>query len=99
MQLVKQLLDAHLAARDYARAVDFAAKQIGMDRSLQTLLGSTIVNEVNRLYDEGVRDNAAQKLKDAQALIESGLKMQPALAEHYQNDLRQFQQDIRQKIK
>jgi len=99
IQLIQQLFNAYLAARDYKKATDFATKQIALDKSLQTLFGSTLVNEANRLRDVGDRDNDNQKLQDGLNLIDAALKMQPPLADHYQADLRQFQQDITQRMK
>lgn len=99
VQLVKQLLQSLLDARQYTQAVDFAGKQIALDRAMQTLVGPVIRNSAERLYIDAIKNNDSEKMKDALSLIDGALKMQPPLAEQNQTDLRQFQADLQQRTK
>lgn len=96
--LVRQLLDAELAARQYTAATDFAARQIAMDGSMQTLLGPDIRDAAQNLVNDGARTNDPQKLRDALILIDDALRMRPPL-DKYQDDLRQFQQEAQARLK
>ena len=99
VQLVKQLLSSLLAAKEYGQAVDFAGKQIAMDRAMQTIIGPAIRDAAERLYNDAIKNNDAEKMRDALNLIDGALKVQPPLSEQNQTDLRQFQSDLQQRMK
>jgi len=99
VQLVKQLLQSHLAAKQYAQAIDFAGKQIALDRAMQTLVGPVIRDAAENLHNDAIKNNDADKMKDALSLIDAAMKSQPPLDERYQTDLRQFQAELQQKVK
>lgn len=99
VQLVQQFFAALFAARQYDKAAALAGKQITRDRTQQGSIGGMLKDEVNRLFDEGVRDNDPQKLKDGKSLIDAALKMQPPLDERFLSDLRQYQKDIEARLK
>ncbi|HZL36712.1 MAG TPA: HEAT repeat domain-containing protein [Tepidisphaeraceae bacterium] len=93
--LVRQLLQAFFASRQYNQATQFAAKQIAADRAQQTEMGPAILHDgVEPLMNQGVQTRNPQKLRDAQSLIDSALAMDPPLDMKYQDDLRSYRQDI-----
>jgi hypothetical protein len=98
-QLLQQLLQALLSAKDYDRAAAFGAKQIARDPAQQTTIGPRLKQAVNELHDTGLRDRDAQKLKDGVKLADAILKMQPPLAERFQEDVRQLSQDMENGMK
>jgi len=83
-QLVKQLLDAYLGARDYEQATRFAAEQIAANRAYQTILGPTITNEAERLKDP----------ESALRLVTLALKMDPPLDATFAERLRKVQRGL-----
>ena len=85
--LIQQLMNAHLASKDYAAAARFAEEMIRRDQKNQETVGPAIRNEADRLRTD---TNSAGSLQ----LINEALKMDPRLDDVYQRDLRQIRQDI-----
>ena len=85
--LIQQLMNAHLASKDYAAAARFVEEMIRRDRKNQETVGPAIRNEADRLRMD---TNSAGSLQ----LIGEALKMNPPLDEQYLRDLRQIRQEI-----
>ncbi len=82
--LVGQMLDAHLAAKQYRRAADFAAQQLRRPdgrSQFMPLVGSKFLDEVDRLRAAGDAD-------DANAVIDAASVMQPPLEGRYATQLK-----------
>jgi HEAT repeat protein len=86
--LRRQLMDALLKSREYAKAVEFAQQNIATEPSLQQTMGSMLRTEVDRLY-------LTENLVGAQALIDEVKNMKPALDERYLNAIRQIEDNIK----
>jgi tetratricopeptide (TPR) repeat protein len=99
VQLLTQLLDGLLAARDYEKAAAVGAKQIARDPAQQTIVGPRLKNAANTLHDDGIRDSDPKKLNDGIRLTDAILNMQPPIAERWQPEIRQWKADMQQKLK
>jgi HEAT repeat protein len=86
--LIQQLIDALLAARDYTGAVRFAEEMIQRDQKNQDTVGPAIRNEADRLR---MRSDP----KAALQLINEALRMNPALDDRFQRDLKTMRDELR----
>jgi HEAT repeat protein len=86
VQLIQELLDAELSARQYKEATDFGAAQLAIKQEYQKPVGSTIKNEADRLRTV---DRDAAK-----TLIEDALQMTPPLDAPYVSQLQAIEKQL-----
>jgi HEAT repeat protein len=93
-QLSDQLLGALLRAGNYSEAVQFAGERIAADPQELGSMGYLIRTEVERLKDSKRMDD----VRSAAQLIDETDKMQPPLRGPYADTLKQYRQEIRQRL-
>jgi HEAT repeat protein len=86
-ELVGDLLDDYLEARQYSEATAFAAEQIKIAESFQSIVGPRIKNKAARLADESPAD--------ARALVDLALKMNPPLKGSYLDQVQMVQDKLK----
>jgi tetratricopeptide (TPR) repeat protein len=88
--LTTKVVQARLAAGQYALAASFAQSAIARQKEAAQEVGRVIKNEADRLRNLATPAD----YRSANALIEAALKMNPPLDPRHQNDLKQIRSDI-----
>lgn len=89
--LTAQLLQSHLQARRYDRAIAFAAESIRENEQKQFIMGLEIRKEIDRLRATG-------EFESALSLIEAARNMRPPLAQQYLDQISELEADIRRQL-
>jgi HEAT repeat protein len=89
--LTAQLLQSYLQARRFDAAVTFASASIRENEQKQFIMGLEIRKEIDRL-------RAAKEFEPALALVDASRRMQPPLAQQYQDQITELEADIRRQL-
>jgi tetratricopeptide (TPR) repeat protein len=84
--LIAQVLDARLSAKQYPAAIEFAAQQLKADNGNQPVVGKHIEDAADALK--------ASDPEDAGTLIEAALAMQPPLEDRFVRYLKEIRDEL-----
>jgi HEAT repeat protein len=89
--LIQQRMNAMLRAKDWAKAMQFAADTIETRKDYRQTMGRQIVAETERLRE-------ARKPQDALDLIRAAIKIEPSLGDLYVNQLKSMEGEVQRSI-